>query len=182
MNCDGNNKRVLVVGYGNPLRSDDGVGWAAAEALAGRLDSRDVEVQSVHQLLPELAPRLSEVELAILIDASCDGPAGEVRRRPVVAAARSAAVMSHGLEAADLLAAARLLYGRCAKTMLFTVAGQCFDHGQDLSPPVRQAMGTLLQDIEDLVRGWLDTCPGKGGEDSASLTAPTPAPCLRDRV
>ena len=61
---------VLVIGYGNALRTDDGIGWHVAERLAddARLDG--VMVIQRHQLTPELALDISRADLVVLIDAS----------------------------------------------------------------------------------------------------------------
>ncbi|WP_071515311.1 hydrogenase maturation protease [Geitlerinema sp. PCC 9228] len=59
--------KILVVGYGNSLRSDDG----AAHAVVSRLQQQElpqVQVLSVHQLTPELAETLSQVQRAIFVD------------------------------------------------------------------------------------------------------------------
>ena len=50
----------LVIGIGNPLRGDDGVGPLRAEQAGGR---------SVHQLTPELAAELPELEAVLFIEA-----------------------------------------------------------------------------------------------------------------
>ena len=64
--------RVLIVAYGNPLRSDDGVGWVVAEELRRRLASPEVEVLRLQQLLPEVAESLSRADAVIFVDASRD--------------------------------------------------------------------------------------------------------------
>jgi hydrogenase maturation protease len=59
--------KILVVGYGNSLRSDDG----AAHVVTSRLQQQElsqVQVLSVQQLTPELAETLSQVQLAIFVD------------------------------------------------------------------------------------------------------------------
>ena len=48
-------RRVLIIGYGNPLRADDGVGWQAARRLAELRQDEFVETLALHQLTPELA-------------------------------------------------------------------------------------------------------------------------------
>ena len=57
--------RVLIVAYGNPLRSDDGVGWVVAEELRRSLALPEVEVLRLQQLLPEVAESLSRAETVI---------------------------------------------------------------------------------------------------------------------
>src|SRR5690349_6241379 len=66
--------RVLIVGYGNPLRGDDAFGFLAAEKLRSEIVSADVEVLALHQLVPELMEPVSRAELAIFIDASTPSP------------------------------------------------------------------------------------------------------------
>jgi hydrogenase maturation protease len=75
--------RVLIVGYGNPLRGDDGLGWHAAEALRAALP--EAEILAVHQLTPELAEDASRAELVIFLDAAETGAPGEWRCREIVA-------------------------------------------------------------------------------------------------
>lgn len=62
--------KVLIVGYGNPLRRDDGVGWYAAQRLSHELSGEQAEVIACHQLMPELAERISQTDLVIFIDAA----------------------------------------------------------------------------------------------------------------
>ena len=56
--------RVIVIGYGNPLRGDDGVGLAAIERLES-LAPREVELIFTQQLTPELAQSVATASLAI---------------------------------------------------------------------------------------------------------------------
>ena len=76
---------VLVIGYGNPLRSDAEPGggppssWQLTEG--GRTD-----VMACHQLTPELAEDVSRAGLVVLVDASTDQAAeGVVCTRPLPA-------------------------------------------------------------------------------------------------
>jgi len=62
--------RILIIGWGNPLRGDDGVGWRAAELLSGTLAGHDVAVRVSHQLMPELAEEISRSEFVVFIAAS----------------------------------------------------------------------------------------------------------------
>ena len=52
MDSDRLQSGVLVIGYGNTLRSDDGAGVVAAERLAEAIGSR-ATVLTRHQLLPD---------------------------------------------------------------------------------------------------------------------------------
>ena len=76
-----NQAGVLVVGYGNPLRSDDGVGWRAAQLLATDPRLAGARVLARHQLVPELALDVSRAPLVVLVDAAADGDPGSVSLR-----------------------------------------------------------------------------------------------------
>ncbi len=63
----------LVIGIGNPLRGDDGVGWWLAERAEqlppGTPTKGPLLVQTVQQLTPELAAELTDVRRVLFIDA-----------------------------------------------------------------------------------------------------------------
>lgn len=62
---------MLVIGYGNDLRTDDAAGRHVATAIAA--DAPDhVEVRSVVQLTPEVAAELTGRRLVVFVDAAVD--------------------------------------------------------------------------------------------------------------
>ena len=66
-----NSELKLVIGYGNTLRSDDGVGqWVAKQVETWKLPN--VRSRSVFQLTPELAKDISQAKLVIFVDAVAD--------------------------------------------------------------------------------------------------------------
>jgi hydrogenase maturation protease len=93
--------RPLVIGYGNPLREDDGMGWRAAELLSEQLSPDAAEVIQCQQLTPELADKVEGASLVVFLDAACDQHAGTVLCEPVTGAGNSA--WSHHLSPAQLL-------------------------------------------------------------------------------
>jgi hydrogenase maturation protease len=145
--------RVLVIGYGNPLRGDDGVGWRAAEELARRLPEEEVQILTRHQLTLEMAEALSLVERVIFIDA-CEGPpAGHVEWLPITPDAGLPGLYSHHVTPQALLACARELYGSCPAAGIFSVAGESFGYTEELSPRVRAVLPTLLEQVRAAATG-----------------------------
>lgn len=142
---------VLIVGYGNPLREDDGVGWLAAEQLALRFPEADVRQQ--HQLLPELADPLSRADLAIFIDAAAGSTPGRIDYESVEPAVAEGA-FTHHVSPESLLAMARDLFGRCPPTYLFTVSAGEFGYRSELSPAVAAALPELVELITNCVGLW----------------------------
>ena len=134
---------MLVIAYGNPLRQDDGAGWAVAAALS---TCPGVEVLSVQQLMPELVEVLTRVPTVVFVDARRDGTPGEVRGEPVSPRDMSWNG-SHGLDAGVLLGLCDRLYGHAPEAFLVTIAGERFGFGPALSDPVRQAVPEAVRRV-----------------------------------
>ena len=60
---------ILIIGYGNSLRGDDGAGLLLAEGLEEAWQARQVEVErlAVHQLTPELTLEISREEVTSVV-------------------------------------------------------------------------------------------------------------------
>lgn len=140
---------VLIIGYGNVLRGDDGAGCAAARLLRDLLDS-SADVREVHQLLPELAEVISRSDLVIFIDAARGNSPGRIVRKRIHPV-RSTTTLAHHLVPQKLLAVAQDLYGRSPEAHLFSVVGESFDCSQVLSPRVRAALPLLARSAKRLI-------------------------------
>jgi hydrogenase maturation protease len=154
-----------VVGYGNPLRADDGLGWQVVERLAAdaaeAADGR-VEVVACQQLTPELAERVSQYDPVIFVDARAGGRPGRVTWRAVEPAGPDLA-FSHQVEPGLLLAWSGALYGARPAVYLLTVEGADFGFGQRLSPAVERALPKVLRRIAALLAGQREADGGAGG-------------------
>jgi hydrogenase maturation protease len=143
---------VLVIGYGNILRGDDGAGPAAAEKLRERLPRQTAEVLAVHQLLPELVEPLRRSKLAIFIDADWNIPPGEVQKRDLRVKNEGPAAIGHHQSPENLLKMAKELYGHAPPAMLFHIGASEFGYHEGLSKPVRLAVALLVKEVLDTVK------------------------------
>jgi hydrogenase maturation protease len=152
--------RVLVVGYGNPLRGDDGVGPAVASALAsapgsavGTPDPRlaGLEILIEHQLTPELAGDVAQARLVVLVDARLDGAPGSVSVRAIDGAAASASDSSHHVGPATLIALARELWGAAPPMYAVTVGVASTELGEGLSAVAEAAIPAAVEAVLELV-------------------------------
>jgi hydrogenase maturation protease len=134
----------LVIGYGNPLRADDGVGWHVAQQLAGAVPLVAATVITSHQLTPELAEPISRAGLVVFVDASAEGEPGQVASAAVSPPDGSSLTFSHDVEPQTLLGLAGALYGAWPPAIVVSVAGQDFGYGNELSPVVRAAIPRAL--------------------------------------
>lgn len=142
---------VVILGYGNPLRADDGIGWAAAEVLEQRLDPDAVEVIASHLLTPELAARVAEAAVVIFIDAACDLPPGQVVCKPVQATQELPGYMTHSLGPQSLLALASQWYRAQPLAHVFAVGGEDWSHSERLSPRLQAVLPDLVEQVCGLV-------------------------------
>ena len=141
---------ALVIGYGNPLRSDDGLGWKVVEALSERLESERVELLPRHQLTPELVDTIRERQLVIFVDARAGSRPGELHFQSVEPVAENLAMM-HNLSPSALLTLCQKLYETVPRAYVLSISGECFDHGEGLSTPVQKTIPRLLDRIQQLL-------------------------------
>lgn len=140
---------VLILGFGNLLAGDDGVGFRAAQMLAARVQQPQVCVRALRQLTPELAEDAAQADVVVFVDASVELPPGKIGCRRIEATA-TASVFSHQLAPEAVLGLAERLYGRRPEALLFSVGARTFT-GPELSSEVRQALPSLLGQIEELI-------------------------------
>jgi hydrogenase maturation protease len=122
---------ILVIGYGNTLRRDDGVGPRVAEAVAA-LALPGVRTLACPLLTPELAEPVSRARVVLFVDAAVDAPR-EVQLR-TLAPAEHSQVMAHAASPATLLALARDVFGHAPDAWLITVPVEDLGIGEEFSP------------------------------------------------
>jgi hydrogenase maturation protease len=149
--------RALVIGYGNPLRGDDGLGWRAAESILKSADSSSVEVITCHQLSPELAEAISRAAFVVFVDAehAPDSPPGTLVETGLEPECHSPQCFSHALVPATLLACAAELFGSTPRAKLLSIVGADFSMGERLSPAVEARLPELIERIHACIKGSL---------------------------
>lgn len=139
----------LVIGYGNTLRSDDGIGPRVVEAV------EEFELPGVRTLVrvlltPELAEPISQARRVIFVDAAV-GPSSEIQLRSLSPAA-SSQVMAHAAAPSTLLALARDVFGSAPEAWLLTIPAENLEIGEELSAKARRGFARAVQTITELVR------------------------------
>ena len=122
---------LLVIGYGNTLRRDDGVGPKVAEAVAA-LALPGVRALACPLLTPELAEAVSQARVVIFVDAAVDAPR-EVQLRKLAPAGTSQ-IMAHAASPATLLALARDVFGHAPEAWWLTIPAKTLASARS-SPP-----------------------------------------------
>lgn len=148
---------LLILGLGNLLCSDDGLGVAAAARLEqDYLFGPGVRLLDGGTLGLSLLPHLQEAREAILLDAVLTGaPPGSLVRlegSDVGPAARDR-LSVHQIGVADLLDAAELLGELPERVTLLGVVPQSTALGVCLTAPVAAALPELVAEVVREVRG-----------------------------
>ena len=146
---------MLIIGYGNPLRGDDGVGWRVAEAARAALPEGAATVLAVHQLTPELSAPISRAGRVVFVDAAAEGEPGTVNCFALEEAGQRPALQpsgSHQTTPDALLAMAGELFGRRPPATMVTIAGESFAVSEALTPVVVAAVPEAVKYIVALGR------------------------------
>jgi hydrogenase maturation protease len=155
---------TLVVGLGNPLLADDGIGWRVAMEVGGRLASdaalaadpafADVEVDHLAVGGLALMERLVGYRRAVLVDAMVTGehPPGTVRRFAVAEIPGREAThldSAHDASLATALAAGRSLGADLPAdiTVVAVEAVRVTEFGEELTPEVEAAIPAAVEAV-----------------------------------
>lgn len=154
--------RVLVLGVGNPLMSDDGVGQRLLAALAAILPALDgVEYLDAGTLGFMLLPRIEQCDALLALDAaSLDAAPGTVRvfeAEAFDAFVRTPRCSVHELGLRDLLDAARLTGSLPGRRALVGVQPAQLGWGVELSPDVEASLADATAAARRVLEGWLAT-------------------------
>jgi len=144
--------KTLVIGYGNPLRQDDGIGWVAASRLRQRPPPGEVEIIPAHQLMPEMAEPISRADGVLFLDLDMTLAPGQVRVQAVEEGQSRGSGFTHHVSPATLLAMARALYGAAPRAFLVTGGGEWFGYGDRLSPDGERAVAGIIGKVEEVLR------------------------------
>jgi hydrogenase maturation protease len=145
--------RILVIGYGNPGRQDDGLGPAAVAAIE-RLGWANVTTVDNYQLVIEDAVEIAAHEVVWFVDATREGPAACALRR--LSPHLDITFTSHLLKPETLLAIADQQFGALPEARLVSIRGYEFDFLEGLSSRARGnlalAVKLLQRRISSLLR------------------------------
>lgn len=143
---------LLVIGCGNTLRRDDGLGPRIAEAVAA-LNLPGVQTLTCHQLTPELAPAISEAQAVVFVDASVNRNHGAKLQK--LLPRKESQILAHACEPASLLALAMQLYGRQPKAWCLGVPALDLGFGEGLSSEARNGLDHAVTQIARLANRCL---------------------------
>lgn len=158
-------KKLLLIGYGNPDREDDGVAWHILRALTEKLglaspgsyedefpEHPRIEFAFYLQLTPEMAEDVSAYEHVCFIDAHT-GSIPEPVRLIDVESEFQASPFTHHLTPQSLLSMCETIYRKKPDAALLSVLGHRFLFTRQLS----EETATLVPQAVELIWDWMNT-------------------------
>jgi len=128
--------RVLLIGYGNPARGDDGLGPALAAAVQ-KMGLDHVSVDSDYQLSVEDAATAAEHDVVIFADAAVTGPEPfaftRIEPRP------SVSFSTHSVLPEAVVGLTEALFGAKTTGYLLAIRGHDFNAFSESLSPQAQA-------------------------------------------
>lgn len=156
--------RVLILGYGNRDRQDDGVAWHILSELQRTLGlqginkiQEDFDSESNFvlvfqlQLMPEQAESLKNFDHACFIDAHTGAVQEEVHWKEITPLFQSSP-LTHHLTPESLLAVTHSIYNKSPSSVLLSVRGYEFQFSEELS----QRTANLVPLAVVMIKDWLE--------------------------
>jgi len=156
-------KKLLIIGYGNPDREDDGVAWHILRAISLKLgldapqsyedefpESEQIDFAFYLQLTPEMAEDISEYEHVCFIDAHT-GSIPEPVRLINVESEFQRSPFTHHLTPQSLLSMCETIYKTKPDAALLSILGHRFLFSRELS----QETATLVPEAVELIWDWI---------------------------
>jgi hydrogenase maturation protease len=158
-------KKLLILGYGNPDREDDGVAWHILRALILKLglpapdsyeddfpESAQMEFAFHLQLTPEMAEDIATYPYVCFIDAHT-GNIPEPVRLTAVESEFQNSPFTHHLTPQSLVSMCETIYGKRPESALLSVLGHRFLFTRELSAET----AALVPQAVELLWKWLNT-------------------------
>lgn len=157
-------KKLLLLGYGNPDREDDGVAWHILRALTIKLgivppesyedgfpESPVLDFAFYLQLTPEMAEEVAEYEYVCFIDAHT-GSIPEPVRLIAVESEFQNSPFTHHLTPQSLISMCETIYRKKPDSALLSVLGHRFLFSRELS----EETAKLVPHAVDLIWDWMN--------------------------
>jgi len=157
-------KKILLLGFGNPDREDDGVAWHILRALTVKMglsapdsyeddfpEGLQVDFAFYLQLTPEMAEDIAQYEYICFADAHTGNIPEEVRLIEVESDFQKSP-FTHHLTAQSLISICETLYKTKPNSALLSVRGYQFLFSRTLS----ERTAALVPEAVEIVWAWMN--------------------------
>jgi hydrogenase maturation protease len=142
--------KILLIGYGNPGRQDDGIGVFVANEIE-KAGITGLTIETDYQLNIEYVPAVADADLAIFVDA--DTSAREPFEFRKIEPSDKITFTTHSIKPEGLLALSHDMFGHLTDSYMIGVKGYEFEIAEGLSEKVvenaSKAISFIMEFIED---------------------------------
>jgi hydrogenase maturation protease len=146
--------KIIIYGFGNPGRGDDGLGVRIAQAIeneAASFEGLELRVESNYQLNIEDALAVSGTDMAIFCDAAKEG--WEPFDFNEIFPSADVAFTTHTMSPASVIALCEELYGRRPKSYLLAIRGYEWGITETLSQRAAENLASTLGFLKGFLSG-----------------------------
>jgi hydrogenase maturation protease len=152
-------KKILVMGVGNTLLQDDGIGVHVAELFkASTAPDPGLKILDGGTIGLSLLPEIEDADRVIIVDASEIGEAAGAmrifRNREIDQMLSNKRPTVHEVALVDLFSAAAIRGRSPKERILVAIQPACTETGLELTPDVRAALPRACDAITALTREW----------------------------
>jgi len=158
-------KKIIIIGYGNPDREDDGVAWHVVMALARHYglpvpvdlidglipDGSNPDFYTALQLTPEMADTIAEYDAVCFVDAHTGAVPDDLNIKRLEPGFQNSP-FTHHMTPETCLSITKTIYQTEPTALLVSVRGYSFQFMHSLS----QHTADLAADAVKVIVDWVD--------------------------
>lgn len=139
----------LIIGVGNTLRMDDGIGAYVCNAIQN-MGIEGVDTGLYHQLNTEIIEQFGNHDFTVFVDAAINTV--DVKIKKITDIALSPSTQSHSASVELLYSLAKKLYNRDFNIYTCAVPAYNFDMGQQLTDGAKKMADKAIEEICSLIK------------------------------
>ncbi len=150
-------KKILVYGYGNPGRQDDGLGIHCAKKVkqwADRYFPQAIDVDMNYQLNIEDAEKISHYDEVIFADASCES-ISHFAYTTLEPSKKQLEFSMHAVAPAYVLHLCHTLFGKLPKSHLLHIRGYEWGMQEGLTDEAKQNLNKSFEAVKKVLTNYL---------------------------
>ncbi|MDP2722324.1 MAG: hydrogenase maturation protease [Bacteroidales bacterium] len=150
-------KRVLIYGYGNPGRQDDGIGNEMVTMIQKWIETHHLEcmqTDSNYQLNVEDGEKISHWDIVVFVDATKEERINEYKFRTVEPSDAQVEFTMHAVSPAYVLHLSQTLFGKSPETYTLAIKGYDYELKEGLTANAKLNMEQAFQFLTRQLAGW----------------------------
>jgi hydrogenase maturation protease len=147
-------KKLLIYGYGNPGRQDDGIGASFVEMADAWIEQEkltDIYTDCNYQLNIEDSAVVADYETVIFVDASVVDEVEDYKLETIQPNDATIEFTMHAVSTSYVIDLCRKLYGKTPQAYVLHVKAYEFDFIEELTPKAAENMEAAFQFIKKFI-------------------------------